>query len=308
MNNFADRLLDKISVKKNPCVVGLDPRLELFPEFILGPDNSGKNDGHIISAITAFNIYILDVVESLVPVIKPQIAFYEQYGIPGLIAFQNTIKAAKERGLIVIADAKRNDIGTTAEAYANAFLGKSQCWGNSKAIFDADAVTINPYLGYDTLMPFVNACKEYGKGVFVLVKTSNEGSSDIQNIVDSSNGQTIYSNVAGFVHKVGEETIGQHGYSSIGAVVGATYPKEALELRAIMKNNLFLVPGYGAQGASGKDITNCFNEDGLGAIINSSRGITFSGYDKTVSENEFKTIINNNTSNMIDDINAGLSI
>ena len=304
MNNFADRLLDKIALRKNPCVVGLDPRLELFPEFISGTDNSGKNDEDIIAAITSFNTYILDVVESLIPAVKPQIAFYEQYGIPGLIAFQNTIKAAKERGLIVITDAKRNDIGTTAEAYANAFLGKSTCWGNSKAVFDVDAVTINPYLGYNTLVPFVNACKEYGKGIFVLVKTSNEGSSDIQNIVDSSNGETIYSNVARFVNKVGGKTIGKSGYSSIGAVVGATYPKEALELRTIMKNNLFLVPGYGAQGASGKDITNCFNDDGLGAIINSSRGITFTGYDKTVSENEFRTIINNNTLKMIDDINS----
>lgn len=304
--NFADRLLGAIRKKGNPCVVGLDPRLELIPNFVLKKFKSKTVNERIINTITDFNIRILDVILDLVPAVKPQIAFYEQYGIPGLIAFQNTITAAKERGLLVIVDAKRNDIGSTAEAYANAFLGRTNIFGIKKNMFDVDALTVNPYLGSETLAPFVKVCKEYGKGIFVLVKTSNPGSGDIQDKIVSKTNSKVYTDIAEISNKIGNDVIGNEGYSSIGAVVGATYPRVAEELRKIMDNNFFLVPGYGAQGATGKDIVNCFNSDRKGAIINASRSITFSGYDKNVSNTDFLDVIHNNAKEMVDDVTYAL--
>ena len=305
-NNFADRLLRAINIKGNPCVVGLDPRLELIPNFILSKLKSKTINEQIIGAITDFHIRILDTINDLVPAIKPQIAFYEQYGIPGLIALQNTISAAKERGLLVIIDAKRNDIGSTAEAYANAFLGRTNIFGIKKSVFDVDALTVNPYLGSETLAPFIKACKEYGKGIFVLVKTSNPGSGDIQDKIVSKTKSKVYINIARITNELGNDIVGNEGYSSVGTVVGATYPGAAEELRGIMNNNIFLVPGYGAEGATGKDVINCFNNDRKGAIINASRSITFKGYDKEISHNDFLNVIYKNTKEMIDDVSAAL--
>ena len=304
--NFADRLNMAINSRKNPCVVGLDPRLDLIPDFIMNELESKTVEEKIISALTQFHILILDTIKDLIPAVKPQIAFYEQYGIPGLIAFQNTISAAKERGLLVIVDAKRNDIGSTAEAYANAFLGQSDIFGFKKFLFDVDALTVNPYLGGETLVPFIKVCKEFGKGIFVLVKTSNPGSGDIQDKIVSQTNNKVYIDVAKLTNKLGNDVIGKDGYSSIGAVVGATYPGAASELRKIMKNNIFLVPGYGAQGATGKDIVNCFDNSGKGAIINASRSITFSGYNKGVSKQEFLQVIYQNAKAMIDDVTNAL--
>lgn len=305
-NNFADRLIKAINIKGNPCVVGLDPRLDLIPDFILSELRSRPNDEQVISALTNFHVLILDTIKDLVPAVKPQIAFYEQYGIPGLIAFQNTISAAKERGLLVIVDAKRNDIGSTAEAYANAFLGESDIFGIKKTLFDVDAMTVNPYLGSETIVPFIKVCKEYGKGIFVLVKTSNPGSGDIQDKIISSTKNKVYIDVAEITNNLGNSLVGTEGYSSVGAVVGATYPGAAEELRTILNNNIFLVPGYGAQGATGKDIVNCFNSDGKGAIINASRSITFSGYNKDVSKLDFLNAIYNNAKNMVEDVTIAL--
>lgn len=304
--NFADRLLKAIDIKDNPCIVGLDPRLDLIPDFILNELKSKPINEQIINALTSFHILILDVIKDIIPAVKPQIAFYEQYGLPGLIAFQNTIEAARDRGLIVIVDAKRNDIGSTATAYANAFLGKASIFGNKRGFFDIDALTVNPYLGSDTIIPFIEVCKEYGKGVFVLVKTSNPGSGDIQDKIVSSTNNKVYIEVAKIINKLGKSLIGNEGYSSLGSVVGATYPGAAEELRGIMYNNIFLVPGYGAQGATGKDIINCFNPDGKGAIINASRSITFSGYSKDVSKSDFLITIYNNAKNMTEDVTGAL--
>ena len=307
-NNFADRLIKAINTKKNPCIVGLDPRLDLIPDFVIDKIKKETIEKQIIKAITDFNVSILDVIKDLVPAVKPQIAFYEQYGLPGLIVFKNTILAAKERGLLVIVDAKRNDIGSTAEAYANAFLGKTNIFGVNKSIFDVDALTVNAYLGSETLLPFITSCKEHGKGIFVLVKTSNPGSGDIQDKIISKTNTKVYIDIAKITNQLGNELVGDEGYSSIGAVVGATYPGSAEELREIMPNNIFLVPGYGAQGASGKDIINCFNRDKKGAIINASRSITFSGYHKDTSRQEFLDAIYNNTKYMINDITNALKL
>ena len=301
-NNFADRLLKSIEAKGNPCIVGLDPRLDLIPDFVLSDLKSKSIEDKIIKTLTNFNVFILDTIKDIIPAVKPQIAFYEQYGIPGLIAFQNTISAAKERGLLVIVDAKRNDIGSTAEAYANAFLGQSEVFGSKQSFFDVDALTVNPYLGGETLVPFVRVCREFGKGIFVLVKTSNPGSGDIQDKTVKDTNKKLYLEVANLAHILGNNIIGTEGYSSVGAVVGATYPGAAEELRTIMNNNIFLVPGYGVQGATGKDIINCFNTDGKGAIISASRSITFSGYDKSVSKGNFLTLIRKNAVSMIEDV------
>jgi orotidine-5'-phosphate decarboxylase len=306
LNNFADRLIKAINIKGNPCIVGLDPRLDLIPEFILNELRSKPIDEQVTCALTNFHIHILDAIKDLVPAVKPQIAFYEQYGLPGLVAFQNTISAAKTRGLFVIVDAKRNDIGSTAEAYANAFLGKSDIFGIKKSLFDVDALTVNPYLGSETIVPFVKVCKEYGKGIFVLVKTSNPGSGDIQDKVSFSTKNRVYIDVAKITNNLGNNLVGEEGYSSIGAVVGATYPGAAEELRVVMKNNIFLVPGYGAQGAKGQDIVNCFNSDGYGAIINASRSITYSGYENDISKLDFLNIIYKNTKNMIEDVTSAI--
>ena len=280
--------------------------MELIPNFVLRKFKSKTDNERIINTITDFNIRILDAILDLVPAVKPQIAFYEQYGIHGLIALQNTISEAKKRNLLVIIDAKRNDIGSTALAYAKAFLGRSDIFGTMKSIYDVDAVTVNPYLGSETLEPFIKVCKEYGKGIFILVKTSNPGSGDIQDKKISNTDHKIYTDVARMTNRLGMDVVGKEGYSSIGAVVGATYPGAAEELRKIMDNNIFLVPGYGAQGATGKDVVNCFNSDRKGAIINASRSITFSGYDKNVSHNDFQDVIHKNAKEMVDDVTSAI--
>lgn len=271
---FVDKLIAKIKEKNNPSVVGLDPKLEFVPEFIR--EQAFKDFGigleGAAQAILTFNKKIIDAVADIVPVVKPQLAYYEMYGIEGIKTFIETVTYAKSKGLLVIADGKRNDIGSTAEAYSSAFLGRTALNGDAVPVFDTDALTVNPYLGYDGIKPFIDDCAGYAKGIFILVKTSNKSSGQLQDML-TQYGKSIYEIVAELVEDWGKTLVGDNGYSSIGAVVGATYPNQAKILRGIMKKAYILVPGYGAQGGSAKDVINCFNRDGLGAIINASRSI-----------------------------------
>ncbi|HHW70726.1 MAG TPA: orotidine-5'-phosphate decarboxylase [Clostridiales bacterium] len=268
-----DNLIEKIVEKKNPTVVGLDTRLEYIPDKIL---RKYKKDEYMTfeeaaQAILAFNKMLIDAVYEYVPGVKVQIAYYEMYGPPGLEAFASTCRYAKEKKLIVIGDVKRNDIGSTAKAYASAYLGKTNLIDNSKEAFDLDFITVNPYLGIDGILPFIEECKTYDKGIFILVKTSNPSSTDFQDLYVGE--KMLYEVVANKVSEWGKELIGKTGYSSIGAVVGATHPRQAEALRQDMPHTYFLVPGYGAQGGSAKDICGCFDRRGLGAVVNASRSI-----------------------------------
>ena len=307
MKNIADRLNERIIELKSPIVVGLDPKLSEIPEcYKKNLANAENKLEEIANIIVNFNKDIIDSVCDLVPAVKPQIAFYEVYGEYGIKAFIETTKYAKSKGLYVVADAKRNDIGNTAKAYANAFIGKVDLGdGIKEEIFGADFVTVSPYLGLDSITPFIEECKENDKGIFILVKTSNPSSKDIQDKV-TTDGNTICQGVAEFVKNQGAELIGESGYSPIGAVVGATFPEEAESLRKIMNNNIFLVPGYGAQGGTAKDVMNCFNSDGLGALINSSRGIIYAYKKKYSNESvtieEYKNSVKEATIAMKNDI------
>lgn len=274
--HFADRLIKAIKQKGAPICVGLDPRLEQIPSSIKEEKiaKKGRSFEAAAEAILDFNKGIIDAVHDLVPAVKPQFAFYIQYGFSGVWAFEETCKYAQEKGLIVIADAKCNDIGSTAEAYAQAFLGEVDLFGEKIAKMDCDAVTVNPYLGYDGIKPFIEICKKHGKGIFVLVKTSNKSSGDLQDRITEDKLRN-YEVTAHFLESWGADEIGKSGYSSIGAVVGATFPAEAKKLRQLMPHAYFLVPGFGAQGGTAVDAKACFNKDGLGALINSSRDIIF---------------------------------
>ena len=268
-----DQLIAKIIEKENPTVAGLDPRLEYLPKSLLDEHfNQGINLETAARAILEFNKKILDSIHDLVPAVKLQIAYYEMYGLPGLSAFIETTRYAKERGLIVIGDVKRNDIGSTAQAYSNAYIGYTPLQEQLVQAFPVDIITINPYLGSDGIKPFIENCKRYNKGVFVLVKTSNPSSGEFQDIM-TQEGSKVYQKVAQKVTQWGQELMGSYGYSNVGAVVGATYPEQLTELRQIMPNTYFLVPGYGAQGGRARDILGGVDNRGLGSIINASRSI-----------------------------------
>ena len=223
-------------------------------------------------AVYAYNVRLIDALCDVVPAVKVQVAYYEMYGPAGMEVYEKTIRYAQEKGLIVMADVKRNDIGATAACYANAYIGKTDMPDGAQAAFGADIATINPYLGVDGIKPFADACRDNGTGVFVLVKTSNPSSGQLQDL-RFEDGRTLYQAVADLVEEWGEETRGESGYSAVGAVVGATYPQQGVELRARMPHAFFLVPGYGAQGAKGTDIAGCFDANGNGAIVNASRSI-----------------------------------
>ena len=279
--HFADEVIEAVKNKGNAICVGLDPRLNKIPAVIKKQAISeceGSPFRAAADAIIAFNKGIIDAVADLVPVVKPQIAFYEIYGHEGVRAYEETLKYSKSKGLITIADAKRNDIGTTAEAYAQAFLGEVSVFEQEDEVvmpvFDADSITLNPYMGWDSIKPFVDEGKRYGKGVFVLLKTSNKSSGDLQDL-EMADGKPLYNLVSYLIDSWGADEIGKSGYSLVGAVVGATYPDQAKILRKMMPNTIFLVPGYGAQGGGAADVKPCFNADGLGALVNNSRGIIF---------------------------------
>jgi orotidine-5'-phosphate decarboxylase len=299
MESFADRLVSVVRKKGNPCVVGLDPRIDLMPEFIKSGRGAVSREA-VRSIISDFHELVLDAVADLVPAVKPQLAFYEQYGLGGMEAFEHTLKAARARGFLVIADGKRNDISSTAEAYATAFLGDTA--------FNADSMTVTPYLGRDSLVPFVNACVQHGKGLFVVLKTSNPGSKDFQDQPLGSTGRPLYETIAAIIHELGSGLVGKSGYSSIGAVIGATFPEDGRRLRALMPRTLILVPGYGAQGGNAQSAAACFHENGLGALVSSSRGITYAHADPSISRNGFVQLIREKTLRMIDEVVKATSV
>lgn len=268
-----DKLIAKIQKTGAPIVVGLDPMLNYIPEHIQKKAfvEYGETLEGAAEAIWQFNKEIVDKTYDLIPAVKPQIAMYEQFGIEGLKAYKKTIDYCKSKDLVVIGDIKRGDIGSTSAAYAVGHLGKVQVGSKCYVPFDEDFATVNPYLGSDGVKPFIEVCKEENKGLFILVKTSNPSSGEFQDQL--VNGRPLYELVGEKVAQWGEEHVGQSGYSYIGAVVGATYPEMGATLRKLMPKTFILVPGYGAQGGKGKDLVNFFNEDGLGAIVNSSRGI-----------------------------------
>ena len=268
------KLINEIKKKNAPIVVGLDPMLSYVPKKITDKHISEKGETleAAASAILEYNKAIVDAVYDLVPAVKPQIAMYEQYGIPGLVTFTETVKYCREKGLIVIGDVKRGDIGSTSAAYASAHLGTVTVGSSKIAAFDEDFCTVNPYLGTDGIKPFIDVCNENDRGIFILVKTSNPSSGEFQDRVLHDVDSTLYEAVGFMVSKWAEQSM-DGTYSNIGAVVGATYPKMGEILRRIMPKSFILVPGYGAQGGTGKDLKPFFNSDGLGAIVNSSRGI-----------------------------------
>ena len=267
-----NQLVANIKKTGAPIVVGLDPMLNYIPEQVQKKAFAeyGETLEGAAEAIWQFNKEIVDKTYDLIPAVKPQIAMYEQFGLPGLAAFKKTVDYCKEKGLVVIGDIKRGDIGSTSAAYAVGHIGKVKVGSKTYAPFDEDFVTVNPYLGSDGVNPFLDVCKEEKKGIFVLVKTSNPSSGEFQD--QKINGRPLYELVGEKVAAWGSEVMGDE-YSYVGAVVGATYPEMGKVLRKVMPKAYILVPGYGAQGGKGKDLVHFFNEDGLGAIVNSSRGI-----------------------------------
>ena len=268
-----DVLIEKIREKNNPTVAGLDPKLDYVPEEMKAKafKEYGETFEGAAKAILEFNKTLIDALYDVVPAVKPQSAYYEMYGIEGIRCLKETVDYAKAKGMYVIMDAKRGDIGATSEAYAKAYLGKTQIGSKLEPAFDADCMTVNPYLGTDGVKPFADQCAENQKGIFVLVKTSNKSSGELQDM--KTNGIYVYEHMADLVKTWGADCIGTYGYSSVGAVVGATYPEQAEALRERMPHTYFLVPGYGAQGGKAEDVAKSFNRDGLGAIVNASRSI-----------------------------------
>jgi orotidine-5'-phosphate decarboxylase len=267
-----------------------------------------SRDHAIRQSISEFNKTVLESVSNLVPAVKLQIAFYEQYGIPGLMSFCDTLRNAAAMGFLVIVDAKRGDISSTAAAYANALLGRTEALGAVEPVFDADSATVSPFLGRDSLQPFVEACDTYGKGIFVLVKTSNLGSRDLQDQTTGPLEEPLYCTVARMVDLLGLNLVGKSGYSSVGAVVGATFPEEAARLRALMPRAIFLVPGYGTQGGTAESALACFNSGGLGAIVSASRSITYSHDDARMSRARFVELVRSNATRMVEDFNRVLQV
>lgn len=269
--NAIDNLIEKIKETNSPIVMGLDPRYEMIPEIVR---KKYSNDLEGISkAILEYNKELIDNTYDIIPAIKPQLAFYEMFGIEGMKAFKETCEYAKEKGMIVIADAKRGDIGSTAKGYSNAYLGKATIGKEEIEVFkNIDFLTVNPYMGVDSIKPFIEDCIKYDKGIFVLVKTSNPSSGELQDL-KLENGQTVYEHVAELVEEWGKEIRGKYNYSSVAAVVGATYPKQLEEIRKKAPHTYFLIPGYGAQGGKAEDIALGFDANGLGGIVNASRSL-----------------------------------
>ena len=295
-----DALITKIKEKNNPTVMGLDPKLDFIPGDVKAKSftDFGVTAEGAADALLKFNKGLIDATCDIIPCVKPQSAYYEMYGWQGVKALTDTISYARSKGMYVITDAKRGDIGATSEAYAKAYLGNTNLAENhTMKAFGGDSLTVNPYLGTDGVAPFVAECEANNKSIFVLVKTSNKSSGELQDLL--SDGTPIYEHMAGLVKKWGETTIGELGYSGVGAVVGATYPEQGKRLRELLPNTYFLVPGYGAQGGGAKDVANCFNTDGLGAIVNASRSI-MCAYQKTGED--YMTAARNEAIRMRDDI------
>jgi orotidine-5'-phosphate decarboxylase len=296
-DHFADRLIAAVREKRTPVLVGLDPRAESLPDGIV----SGAGYEAVASAYASFCRGVIDVVAPLVPAVKPQAAFFEQLGPPGMRALKEVIDYAATKGLLVILDGKRNDIGSTAAGYAEAYLGPGQtsAWG-------CDALTVSPYLGDDSLTPFIETARQRGAGIFVLVKTSNPGGKRFQDVV--ADHRPLYRHVAECVESLAADSAGEGGYGVVGAVVGATYPAQLAELRQAMPHTLFLIPGFGAQGGTAKDCAAAFDERGLGAIVNNSRGIIFAHarpeYRERFGEARWQEAVEAATRDMIEQLRA----
>ena len=267
-----DVLLERIDALRNPTVVGLDPTLEMIPAYLREEKFAelGKTPEAVAEMFLAFNEGIMKAVQDIVPAVKPQIAFYERYGLAGLAAYEKTCAMAQKMGFVVIGDIKRGDIGSTAAAYA-AHIGGTEIDGEHMDLWHEDYVTVNPYLGVDGIKPFVDECNKHNKGIFVLVKTSNPSSSQLQDLI--VDGKPVYLHMAALVEEWGQAAMGSKGYSRVGAVIGATHREQGAAARAAMPHTFFLVPGYGAQGGTAEDIRGFFDTDGRGCIVNSSRGI-----------------------------------
>lgn len=299
------KLIEKIKQTNAPICVGLDPLISHIPDYILDEKikKYGKSTKAVAEAFYDFNMAIIDKTFDLIPAVKPQIAMYEEFGIEGMIAYKNTVDYAKSKGLLVIGDAKRGDIGSTSLAYAKAHIGVSEISGEKLSGFDTDFVTVNPYLGTDGIKPFIDVCNSEDKGIFVLVKTSNPSSGDFQD--RQIDGTPLYELVAKKTCEWGGLSMDGE-YSNVGAVVGATYPKMSAILREKMPHTFFLVPGYGAQGATAEDLKPCFNKDGLGAIVNSSRGIIAAYKQEKYASLDFANASRAAVKDMISDINRVL--
>ncbi len=282
-----DRLMEKIVETQNPTVVGLDPKLDYVPEYI--KNEAFSEDGYTLKAagkaLFRFNKGIIDAICDIVPAIKPQAAYYEMYGYYGVKALAKTIEYAKSKGIYVITDGKRNDIGATMEAYTNAHLGTVKVGDRVLEPFGADALTVNGYLGSDGIEPLLEACRIYDKGIFVLVKTSNKSSGELQDrLID---GKPVYEIMGEMCEKWGETAPGAYGYTSVGAVVGATYPEQLKEMREKLPHTFFLVPGYGAQGGGAEGVAKAFDKNGRGAIVNSSRAVMCAYKKEECDEKEY---------------------
>ncbi|MBP3271196.1 MAG: orotidine-5'-phosphate decarboxylase [Ruminococcus sp.] len=298
-----DRLIENIVKTQNPSVVGLDPRLEYVPQYIVEKkiEKHGKTLKAASKAILEFNKAIIDEIHDICPAIKPQAAYYEMYGSEGVKTLYKTIRYAQEKGMFVMTDGKRNDIGATMDAYAAAHLGFTDVEGQQLAAFGADALTVNGYLGTDGIAPLLEVCKANDKGIFVLVKTSNKSSGELQDLL-LNDGRTIYAAMGDMCEKWGSEIMGKYGYSGVGAVVGATYPEQLAEMRKALPHTFFLVPGYGAQGGGAEGVFKGFDENGLGAIVNSSRAVMCAYKKEGCDEREFAKAARREVIRMKDDI------
>ncbi len=282
-----DRLIEKINQTQNPTVVGLDPKLDYVPEFLKEKyfEKYGETLKGASKAILAFNKAIIDEICDVVPSIKPQSAYYEMYGYQGMKTLARTIEYAKSKGMFVMTDGKRNDIGATMQAYATAHLGTVTVGSESYEPFGADALTVNGYLGTDGISPLLELCKNKDKGIFVLVKTSNPSSGELQDKLIE--GKPVYHIMGEMCEKWGSEDMGRYGYSGVGAVVGATYPHQLEEMRKALPHTFFLVPGYGAQGGGAEGVAKAFDENGLGAVVNSSRAVMCAYKNENCDEKDF---------------------
>ncbi len=302
-----DNLIKKIYEKQNPTVVGLDPKLSYIPPYILDAAEAefGKTFEAAAFALIEYNKAIIDEIYDIVPAIKPQVAYYEMYGWQGLKVLSETIDYAKSKGMYIITDGKRNDIGATMQAYTTAHLGSTDLFGAKEEAFSGDSLTVNAYLGTDGISPLLSACKDGDKGIFVLVKTSNPSSGELQD-KKLENGNTVYKEMAEMCKIWGQDLMGEYGYNAVGTVVGATYPEQLLEMRQNCPNTFFLVPGYGAQGGGADEVMPAFDKNGLGAIINSSRGIICAWQDEKCDERDFAKAARRAALKMKDDLMSKL--
>ena len=300
-------LIKKIISMQNPTVAGLDPKLAYVPQYIRDKAYAqyGKTLEGAAEALYEFNTGLIDALCDVVPAVKPQMAYYEMYGWQGVRTFQRTVEYAHSKGLYVITDGKRNDIGATMEAYATGHLGVTDIDGKKAAAFDADALTVNGYLGSDGINPLLEVCAARDKGIFVLVKTSNPSSGELQNL-ELKGSESVYARMAVMCDEWGKELPGDYGFTGVGAVVGATYPEQLAEIRAAHPSIFFLVPGYGAQGGGAKGLAGAFNRDGLGAIVNSSRAIMCAYQKEGCDEHDFAGAARREALRMKEDINSVL--